>query len=105
MALTIEGASIGFDESNVQTALNNINAKMITEASNKMDTSMSGLRDYVDSAWVGQSAETFKNNMEADKKVIQQALKDTYEALKTEIYQIMQEMADVDNALITKRGE
>lgn len=105
MALTIEGASIGFDESNVQTALNNINAKMITEASNKMDNSMSGLRDYVDSAWVGQSAETFKNNMEADKKVIQQALKDTYEALKTEIYQIMQEMADVDNALITKRGE
>lgn len=105
MALTIEGASIGFDESNVQTALNNINAKMITEASNKMDSSMSGLRDYVDSAWVGQSAETFKNNMESDKKQIQQYLKDAYDALKTEIYQIMQEMSDVDNALITKRGE
>ena len=57
MALNIEGATIGFDANNVQTALNNLNTKCIGDAIRKMNDSMSELREYVDSAWVGASAE------------------------------------------------
>ena len=81
MALNIEGATIGFDSNNVETALNNLNTKVIQDTIVKMNSSMSTLRDYVDSAWVGASAEQFKNNMEADKEKIAQSLRDTYDIL------------------------
>lgn len=103
MALNIEGATIGFDANNVQTALNNLNTKCIGDAIRKMNDSMSGLREYVDSAWVGASAEQFKNNMEADKDRISQALQDTYEVLESEMYQIVDEMASADDELVKGR--
>lgn len=105
MALNIEGATIGFDSNNVETALNNLNTKVIQDTIVKMNSSMSTLRDYVDSAWVGASAEQFKNNMEADKEKIAQSLRDTYDVLKSEMYQIVNEMATADEELIKGRAE
>ncbi len=105
MALNIEGATIGFDSNNVETALNNLNTKVIQDTIVKMNSSMSTLRDYVDSAWVGASAEQFKNNMEADKEKIAQSLRDTYDILKSEMYQIVNEMATADEELIKGRAE
>lgn len=104
MALNIENATIGFDVNNVETALNNLNTRVIQDTINKMNSSMQTLRDYVDSAWVGQSAEQFKTNMEVDKEKISQSLKDTYEVLKSEMYQIVNEMAAADEALIQERA-
>lgn len=105
MALNIENATIGFDENNVETALNNLNTKCIQDTITKMNNSMQGLREYVDSAWVGASAEQFKNNMEADKNKIAQSLQDTYDILKSEMYQIVNEMAAADEELVKGRGE
>lgn len=105
MALNIENATIGFDENNVETALNNLNTKCIQDTITKMNNSMAGLREYVDSAWVGASAEQFKNNMEADKNKIAQSLQDTYDVLKSEMYQIVNEMAAADEELVKGRGE
>ena len=105
MALTIENATIGFDANNVQTALNNLNTRCIGDAISKMNDSMQSLREYVDSAWVGASAETFKNNMEADKNKVSEALRDTYDILKSEMYQIVNEMAAADEALVERRAE
>lgn len=105
MALNIENATIGFDANNVETALNNLNTKVIQDTITKMTSSMSTLRDYVDSAWVGASAEQFKTNMESDKEKISQSLRDTYEVLKSEMYQIVNEMAEVDAELVKGRGE
>ncbi len=105
MALNIENATIGFDSNNVQTALNNLNTKVIQDTITKMNNSMQRLREYVDSAWVGESAETFKSNMEKDKNNIAKSLNDTYEVLKSEMYQIVNEMAAADEALIKERTE
>lgn len=105
MALNIEGASIGFDSNNVETALNNLNIKVIQDTINKMNSSMSQLRDAVDAAWIGESAEQFKKNMETDKEKISQALNDTYEVLKSEMYQIVNEMAAADQELVKARVE
>lgn len=105
MALNIENATIGFDANNVETALNNLNIKVIQDTITKMNNSMQGLRDYVDSAWVGSSAEQFKTNMESDKEKIAQSLQDTYDVLKSEMYQIINEMAAADEELVKGRSE
>ena len=105
MALNIENATIGFDANNVQTALNNLNTKCIQDTIVKMNNSMQSLRDYVDSAWVGVSAEQFKTNMESDKEKISQSLRDTYDILKSEMYQIINEMAAADEELVKGREQ
>ena len=105
MALNIEGASIGFDANNVETALNNLNTHVIQDSITKMNGSLQTLRESVDNAWVGASAEQFKKNMESDVKKITQALQDTYEILKTQMYSIVNEMASVDQELVQGRSE
>lgn len=105
MALNIENATIGFDVNNVEAALNNLNTKVIQDAITKMNAKMSDLRNYVDSAWVGASAEQFKQNMESDKEKISQSLRDTYDILKSEMYQIISEMAAADEELVNRRAE
>lgn len=103
MALNIENATIGFDANNVETALSNLNTRVIQDTIQKMNNSMSQLREYVDSAWVGASANQFKTNMESDKSHISQALQDTYDVLKSEMYQIINEMAAADQELVKGR--
>ena len=105
MALNIEGATLGVDANNVQTALNNLNTYCIQETISLMNSSMASLREAVDTAWVGQSAEVFKNNMEKDKETISKALNDTYEVLKSEMYQIVNEMEAADAELVKERSE
>lgn len=105
MSLNIEGASIGFDANNIEDALSNLNTQVIEQTIDKMNSDMSNLRDYVDSAWVGSSAEQFKTNMETDKRKIIQGLRDTYDALRSEMYQIANEMSNADEELIKGRSE
>lgn len=105
MALNIENASIGFDANNVQKALGNLNTRVIQDTINKMNQSMSELRDAVDAAWVGASADQFKKNMETDKEKISDALRETYKVLESEMYQIVNEMAAVDEQLVKARVE
>ena len=104
MALDIGGATLGVDANNIQEALNRLNVECIQETITLMNTSMSSLRDAVDSAWVGQSAEVFKSNMEKDKETISKALNDAYEVLKSEMYQIVNEMEAADAELVKERN-
>ena len=105
MALSIENATIGFDVNNVETALSNLNTKVIQDTITKMNSSMQKLRESVDAAWVGSSAEQFKTNMESDKDKISKSLQDTYDVLKSEMYQIVNEMAAADEELVKGRAE
>lgn len=104
MALTIENATMGFDANNVQTALNNLNTHVIQDAINAMNKAMSDLRTATDNAWVGASAEKFKKNMEHDKQSIVDGLNGSYEALKSEMQQIMASMGEAEEQLIKERG-
>lgn len=105
MALNIENATVGFDANNIQMALNNLNTKVINDTIGFMNSKMSELCEWVDSAWVGASAETFKANMEADKEVVIKNLKDTYDVLKSEMYQIVNELQAADEALVQRRNQ
>lgn len=105
MALNIENATIGFDANNIQEALNNLNTKCIQDTITKMNQSMDRLRTSVDSAWVGQSADIFKENMNTDKESIIKSLNETYENLRSEMYQIANQMAEADSNLVNRRGE
>lgn len=104
MALTIENATMGFDANNVQTALNNLNTYVIQDSINAMNSAMNDLREATDNAWVGLSAEKFKKNLETDKQSIIEGLNSSYEALKSEMQQIMASMGEAEEQLIKERG-
>ena len=103
MALQISGADIGADTNGVQTAINNLQVHVIQDTISKMNSSMETLRTSVDEAWVGQSAENFKDNMETDKNTVVDALNETFEGLKSEINQIVSRMGEADEALVERR--
>lgn len=104
MALTIDEATYGYDINQMQAALNNINAGVVIDAVNKLNEGMDALREAVDNAWVGKSAETFKKNMETDKESVVKGLNDSYEALKSEMEQIMSVMEQTEADLIEERS-
>ena len=104
MALTIEGASIGFDANEIQALLNDMNTKCIQDTISKMNTGMSDLRNAVDAGWVGASAEQFKKNMETDKETISNALNTAFEVLKEELNNIVAKMSEMDEGLIQARS-
>lgn len=103
--LDITGATIGYDERNIQTALNNLNRDAIQAAMQKMTDAMQTLVDAVNAAWVGKSAETFKSNMYFDKDMVCKGLQDSYNVLENEMHQIVNEMSKVDAALVEERNE
>ena len=105
MALNIENATIGFDENNVEKSLNNLNVRCIGETIDLMKTSYMNLQTAVDAAWVGASADQFKKNVLSDINVISESLQETYEILKSEMYQVVNEMATVDAELVKAREQ
>ena len=104
MALTIEGATVGYDSGEVQTAINNLHTKCIADTKNLMTKEMSTLRTAVDNAWVGQSAESFKNNLQADLTTISNALDETFNVLQSELFEIVNKMDEMDQNLVKERG-
>lgn len=103
MALTIEGATVGYDVAGVQKLLVDIKTQVIEEASKKMKSSLSTLNAAVDEVWAGHSADTFKKNMKTDVNSICNALDKTYDALYSEVNQIIKAMGQVDQNLVKKR--
>ncbi len=104
MALQIGNADIGADANGVQQAINNLRTHVIQDTISKMNGSMESLRASVDDAWVGHSAEIFKENMQNDKKTISEALEQTFEGLQNEINQIVSRMGEADENLIKGRN-
>ena len=100
MSLNIEGATIGYDANEVQTAMNNLNTICVKDATKSLNDNMATLREAVDAIWVGASAEAFKRNMEADKDSIVKGLEETYNILQSELYSIVDTMEQNDEALI-----
>ena len=106
MALTIENATFGYDIRNVDDALTEIKRGVITEAVETMNKSMDKLKGWVDSAWVGKSAELFKKNMEKDKEMIANQLTQSYNALENVILtQLSTRIAEADQNLVKARKE
>ncbi len=103
MALTIEGATQGFDANNVQALISDLNAKVVDVATNSLRGNLDVLRTATDEVWVGQSAENFKKNVETDVESIVSALEEAKEALLSELYDIVDKLGEMDENLVQLR--
>ena len=104
MAIDISKATIGYDEEGINTALNNIWARVIREAQDLMDKDHQKLVTAVDNCWKGESAEKFKKNMEADKNSVKTGLGQSYSVLADELQVIGAAISKIDKELIKERG-
>lgn len=104
MALNIEGASIGYDEGNMVTTLNNVHQNCVERAKTALRTNIATLRDEVHACWVGKSADTFMHNMEHDVDEICRGLDAAYEGLVAEFKKVLAGLAETDQTLIERRG-
>ena len=68
-----------------------------------MNKGQAGLRSVVDDVWTGQSAQIFKENMETDKKLVTEALRATFEALKTDLFEIVNKYENADQTAVARR--
>lgn len=99
MALGIEGASHGYDANNTQRLINNINVKCVGDTVAAINLGLGELRRAVDAAWVGASAEKFKQKMEKDANDVSKAIREAGDGLTNYINAVTSKMADVDNSI------
>ena len=102
--LTIEGATIGFDNAGFGKLLNDIKVEVIDKAQRQMTNSFGELIDRVDSVWQGQSAENFKKLMEFHEKTVYDAIGSCYGILRSEMVEVMRAMAELDDKLVSYSG-
>ena len=103
MALNLEGATIGYDENTMASTLDHIHNNCVIKAQNELRKNLSTLRDSVHACWVGQSANTFMDNMQSDVDTICQGLDSAYAALEAEFKKVLAGLAEIDQSLVEKR--
>ena len=103
MALTIEGATLGYDANGIQKYISEINTKLVEDACTQLQTHLSELRAATDAVWVGQSAETFKTNMEHDVDAICAAMRESRDVLVAELTELGNRMGQLDENLVQPR--
>lgn len=105
MALTMSGATYGFDNNGVQSLINALELNVVEATITAMTQGLSTLQTTVDAGWVGNSAETFKSNMLKDKETVSESLKEAKDTLKSELFDIANELDQADSELVQKRGD
>lgn len=105
MALNLEGATIGFDVDQISVALDKLNEVVIEETANKMRKEEEDVEKVLRTAWVGQSANIFMDNMSTDRKNVVKALQAARTVLNNELYNIASRMVELDQGLVQRRSE
>lgn len=100
MALTIENATVGYNQDGIKSLMEDIKANVIEEAKNSLKNSENTLDEALDEIWQGKSEETFKSNMHEDVLVVCDALDTAYNTLAAEIYRAGHAMGRVDEELV-----
>ncbi len=103
MALSIQGADIGYDTQGVNQLFTMIRTNVIDEASTAMKSNLSELETSIKEIWAGHSADQFIKNMKTDVDTISKALSAAEKQLTSEISQILKAMGQVDEDLIKAR--
>lgn len=99
MALNIEGATHGYDSNNVQNLINHINVKCVSDTISALNLGISTLRSEIDNAWVGASAEKFKEKVENDANEVSKAIEQAGQTCVDFINSTVSKMAEVDNSI------
>lgn len=102
--LTIENATIGYDQNNLATTLDHIHNDCVERAKTEMRTQLDTLRTEVHACWVGKSAETFMDNMDYDVNLVCEALDKAYESLVAAFNKAVAGLAQIDEDLVDPRG-
>lgn len=97
--LGIESATYGYDSNNTQNLINQINIKCVSDTVTAINTGLAELRVAVDQAWVGASAEKFKEKMEQDANAVSKAIEDAGEMCKSTLRSTVSQMAAVDESI------
>lgn len=100
----VANADLGYSKSGIESLLQDIKANVIEKASTELGDKKKNLDTAIDTIWNGQSADTFKSNMQNDIGIIQQALVDLYAALESEVNQVGQEVGRIDEKLVEERN-
>lgn len=86
MALNFENSTFGYDSEGLQHLINEINVNCIANTISAMRTGLNAINNSVDQAWVGQSANRFKDSVQEDANIVidalEQAGEDIVNALK-----------------------
>lgn len=97
--LNIEQASVGYDVVGIQDFLSHLNLDVIDALSQKINDSMSTLREATDEVWVGQSANAFKSKLERDSRVMIDTLNGIEDDVRGQFAQIAKNVDNYDQTL------
>ena len=103
MAVSLDNLTIAYEGSRVSALLSKIKAEVITKASTEVKRGADDLKDSIDTFWDGESADTFKKNIDTDTQNISKALDKLYDTLEAEINTVAGRMHEVDEQLINER--
>ena len=103
MALTIDGATTGYDTTGIGQLLQIIHADVIQKAADKLKTDKVNLDTALDAIWQGKSETQIKNNRQKNVEKICEGLEKAYKDLESEVTQTGQQMGKVDENLVEKK--
>lgn len=97
--LNIEQASQGYSVVGIQDFLSHLNLDVIDALTQKINDSMSTLREATDEVWAGQSADAFKAKLERDSRVMIDTLNGIEDDVRGQFAQIAKNVDNYDQAL------
>ncbi len=104
MALNISKATIGYDRDQLTKTYNNLRANCIQDTIRIMQKNTKIIYDFVNQAWVGQSADQFKQNWENDVYYIVKRLGEAETQLKNQFDSVVKTMNKQENTIVQKRS-
>lgn len=105
MALTIEGASVGFDSNGLNTLLEDIQVKLVDDTANHLIDNYEKLQESLREIWQGQSEQIFEANIGTDLQKIVSAIRSAGEHLSTTVTNMGAEVIHADEELVKPRSE
>ena len=101
--LTIENATIGYDEQGARNAVAAIKRDVIDASIRYLNNGVVNIEQSLKDVWVGVAADQFIQNMKADANKVSEVMEMCYEAFDSCVREIIQDMSDVDVNMISDR--
>lgn len=97
--LNFESSTFGYDSEGLTQLINEINIKCIEQTRTSMLNGLNALNQAVDAAWVGDSANRFKEKIDEDAKAIIKAIEAAGEECKNGLQSAGGGMINVDKEI------
>ena len=105
MALTIEGATVGFDANGLQNLIEQeIKINLIENTTKHLKDNYDTLTEALREIWQGQSEQIFEKNIGVDLVRIVAAIQSAGEQLQTEVTNMGAEVVHADQELVKPRS-